>query len=1058
MSTTAGIDIGSEAIKGIVLKAGKKGPVEVIGAGTMPINELTRMPESEDRALAIGEKLKELVKSARLRADTRRLGASGGRATIRYLQIPPVPPWRLEMLVKYEVEERAEEKETNAYDYHIMDVPEASGQYTVLIGMCRDSYAFELMSQAKSSGLGDIEIDLEALALYAAYYHGHGYDPDKTVAIADIGADELTVLVCKNGALYYARTMLGGGRRFTQNLADDLKLEWADADELKRTSAEISFDVGPSAASSVGRTARVPRPGGTTMLPRPQGRTGGTAILPGGEPRPQGSVEAGTPGTGLPARSAVTQAPGAASGTSGAAEEIRRARVPDAAKLVRPAAGNGASAVRQVPASSSTSVPVAPASAAEPSPVTESAPKVVPMKLSGEVSYNIPSLEELDLSSVIPSKSPAAEVPAPIAPPKPVPVPVKAAPVKIDEFELQPLLGDEKSEKPVQPKAASPAATVKLPAPVFAPAAPPSGSEIVDLFPVQDVPKQATGASTVMMSAPDALDPFKTTILPSPEAPDEKDKRKRQISAALVREAAGLCAAIENVVLNSKQQSKQAQLKLDRLYITGGGSKLKGLPEFMSRRLRVEVQPLEPLRNLSLDRLSPAAADALREEQHTLCIALGLALSDLRKGAFNFVLLPQSVKNRKEFWARGAYLYYAAGAAALAVGALMYTPTRNTERLAQNAETADTHAKKAKTENEEIRKLTNDNDELRHRLKTIDENVQSGDYFLTLLGELKSKQRIQDNVYLTSLSTSIPNVVLYDAKGDDTPEGIAKGVQNAKEELAKALAANKEPDTFQAQKRVYLRGFVRGKNKEDLIQPIQAFFDKLVPVPLEPDNPRNLFKDIRPLWYSRIDNQKDGLFLKEFVLEAYTAAPMKEVKKEEPKNQRGRGAAKPTANAQAPAANPAQPAAVRAEQVPQPPQLVPVPLERVPVPTQPVQVVPIQPLQPVPNVPVQVVPPPNINTVPQIQPVQAPSVKVPQVQVPPVQVPPVQVPPVQVQPVQPIQIQPAQGVPAPVQPTPPIQAIPPVQQPPQPVNPAVPQPKRKTEYVQPDDQPVPAPK
>ncbi len=224
MSTSAGIDIGSEGIKGVVLKAGKNGPVEVIAAGTMPIADLTRMPESPDRALAIGEKLKELVKSARLRADTRRLGASGGKTSMRYLQIPPVPPWRLEMLVKYEVEERTEEKEPNTYDFHIMDVPETNGQYTVIVGLCNEVFAYELMGQAKAGGLGEVEVDLEALALYAAYYHGHGFDTDKTVAIADIGADDITILVCKNGALYYARTVLGGGHRFTQNLADDLKL------------------------------------------------------------------------------------------------------------------------------------------------------------------------------------------------------------------------------------------------------------------------------------------------------------------------------------------------------------------------------------------------------------------------------------------------------------------------------------------------------------------------------------------------------------------------------------------------------------------------------------------------------------------------------------------------------------------------------------------------------------------------------------------------------------------------------------------------------------------
>src|SRR5205085_12318509 len=81
MSTTAGIDIGSDGFKGVVLKAGRSGAVEVIGAGTMPIGELTRMPDSPDRALAIGEKLRELVKSARLRADTRRVGASGGKTS-----------------------------------------------------------------------------------------------------------------------------------------------------------------------------------------------------------------------------------------------------------------------------------------------------------------------------------------------------------------------------------------------------------------------------------------------------------------------------------------------------------------------------------------------------------------------------------------------------------------------------------------------------------------------------------------------------------------------------------------------------------------------------------------------------------------------------------------------------------------------------------------------------------------------------------------------------------------------------------------------------------------
>ncbi|HLX63611.1 MAG TPA: pilus assembly protein PilM [Planctomycetota bacterium] len=1042
MSTTAGIDIGAEAIKGVVLKAGKSGPVEVIGAGTMPIGDLTRMPESEDRSLAIGEKLKELVRSARLRADTRRLGAGGGNTAIKYLQIPPVPPWRLEMLVKYQVQ-GPEDKVTQAHDYHIMDVPETSGQYTVIVGQCEDKFAFELLGQAKSSGLGEIELDLEALALFSAYYHGHGFDPDKTVAVVDIGADDLTLLVCRNGALYYARTVMGGGRRFTQNLADDLKIEWNEAEELKKTAAEICFDVAPG-ASSVQRAARIPRAGGTTIIPR----AASSAVQPG-----------------LPARPAVTQAPGAgSSSTNPASEEARRARVADAAKLTRPV--NGASQSKAPGVSGS----AASASAQETPPAesgtgeTASKPRI---KLEGNsgMDFSIPSFDDIDLSDAPAASASSSSAPAPVKPlvqsaaPVPVkpatpPKPAASAPKKaerIDEFELQPLEEEDAAKKSAPIPAAKPA---PVPPPTSA-----GASDVVDLVPLQDPAKTMLigppGASTVMLAADPLLEsssipvgggPGATAILPRAEL-DEKDKRKRQMSGAMVREAASLCAAIENVVMNAKQQCKQPNFKLDRLYITGGGSKLKGLSEFMSRRLRVEVQPLEPLRNLSLNRLTPAQAEDLRAEQHTFCIALGLALSDLRKGAFNFMLLPQSVKTRKEFWARGAYLYYAAGAALLALGVLMYTPYRNTDKLNANAATADTAAKSAKSKNSEVVKLAEENDEYRNRLKTITENVQSGSYFLTLLGELKNRDadghtgRIQDDIYLTCLSTSIPNCV----KPEDGPSPIGKptNTANSREELTKALAANKEPDTFQAQRRVYLRGFLRGKENGNLIPLVKTFFDRLVPDRDNPDNPLNLFKDIRPIWYATDTVQKEGYYLQEFVLEAYTDAPPKEVKPV-------------TTPAHGPNKNPKAADKAAAPEKAAPPTAHVDPLQPKPAenPTQPLQPVQIQPIQPQPIQPVQVQPVQPVQPIKPVQPVQVPPVQVPPVQVRPVQ--PVQVPPVQVQPVPPVPVQPpVQQLPPAQQPKLPVQPVQPV-----PVQPVPPQPKQKPVYVLPDD-PVdnkPAPK
>jgi hypothetical protein len=43
MSTTAGIDLGSDNIKGVVLRGAKRGPVSVVAAGALPIGELGHM-------------------------------------------------------------------------------------------------------------------------------------------------------------------------------------------------------------------------------------------------------------------------------------------------------------------------------------------------------------------------------------------------------------------------------------------------------------------------------------------------------------------------------------------------------------------------------------------------------------------------------------------------------------------------------------------------------------------------------------------------------------------------------------------------------------------------------------------------------------------------------------------------------------------------------------------------------------------------------------------------------------------------------------------------------
>lgn len=389
----------------------------------------------------------------------------------------------------------------------------------------------------------------------------------------------------------------------------------------------------------------------------------------------------------------------------------------------------------------------------------------------------------------------------------------------------------------------------------------------------------------------------------APAAQESPEQRRRQITGALLREAAAICAALENSVQVCKAQMKLREMKIDRVYVTGGCSQLKGLNEFIARRMRLEVLPLEPLKQIGMTRLPMEQATALKAEQHSLAVAIGAALSNLNlPGTFTFLLWPEALKQRKVFWGRGAYLYYSAALVAVALGLVLYTPWRNADGLKQNFERSEAAVGQAMIETKNKDTLVDTNEELYFRNKQIVDNTLSGDFFLGILAQLKDTKRISEDVWLTQVSTQIPQLIRTLNNDPTAPTNVRAPSKSG--QVRDASSAT--DDTFQTQRRIYLRGFVRGpQDGEQRILGIRKFYTQLVPYPQEPDHPDNLFKDIRILWISPGDNKQGAFYLTEFVLEAYTEGT---AKREDAATTPAKGAAPagkgtPPAKGAAPAAN-----------------------------------------------------------------------------------------------------------------------------------------------------------
>lgn len=71
--------------------------------------------------------------------------------------------------------------------------------------------------------------------------------------------------------------------------------------------------------------------------------------------------------------------------------------------------------------------------------------------------------------------------------------------------------------------------------------------------------------------------------------------------------------------------AEDSNAAVQKIFISGGGSKLKGLPEFLSNRFEIPVERLDPFRRIKVDarRFDP---DYMREVVPEMAVAVGLAL------------------------------------------------------------------------------------------------------------------------------------------------------------------------------------------------------------------------------------------------------------------------------------------------------------------------------------------------------------------------------------------------------------------------------------------------
>jgi Tfp pilus assembly PilM family ATPase/Tfp pilus assembly protein PilN len=170
-----------------------------------------------------------------------KVGITGREMNLRYTRVPRVPDWQLRRLMRFEVEEVGGSSGVEvASDFNLLpDLPEVDGEDVVLLAMAREDLLDTHMDGLEELG-GALESFAPAsLGLYNAWLR-YGVIEEDSVLIANIGHENVDVIICRGPDLVFARNLTGGSKLFDDALAAQFGVSPRKAEDLKKRLVDLT--------------------------------------------------------------------------------------------------------------------------------------------------------------------------------------------------------------------------------------------------------------------------------------------------------------------------------------------------------------------------------------------------------------------------------------------------------------------------------------------------------------------------------------------------------------------------------------------------------------------------------------------------------------------------------------------------------------------------------------------------------------------------------------------------------------------------------------------------
>jgi hypothetical protein len=151
------------------------------------------------------------------------------------------------------------------------------------------------------------------------------------------------------------------------------------------------------------------------------------------------------------------------------------------------------------------------------------------------------------------------------------------------------------------------------------------------------------------------------------------DATAEKLANTMQGPAGQLVSMIQSSVMICRAQTKIADMNVDRLILTGGTARMKGIVEYFQANMSVPVELFDPVRALDTTALPAEDQEEVGENGADFAAAVGLAQTLLLPTAYKLEVLTESEKKKRQFLERTIWSVGAAVAALVLVVLLFKT-------------------------------------------------------------------------------------------------------------------------------------------------------------------------------------------------------------------------------------------------------------------------------------------------------------------------------------------------------------------------------------------------